>query len=136
MRDDGERLFDIAEAIERIKKYAGRGKEAFENDELIQNWIVHHLQILGEAAAKISKDFRNRHADIPWSKMIGMRNIPVHDYFGIDVDVVWPAVENDLPALERKIHKLLGARVGDRPRTNLRQVPNSCGTGRNYKGRL
>ena len=107
MRSDRERLLDIQEAIERIKKYAGRGRDAFEKDELIQNWIVHHLQILGEAAARISQDFQNAHQNIPWSKIIGMRNILVHDYFGIDIDVVWSAIEKDLPELEQNIKGLL-----------------------------
>lgn len=107
MRDDRERLLDIADAIERINKYAERGRKVFEQDELIQNWIVHHLQILGEAAAKISDDFKNNYPDIPWFKIIGMRNILVHDYFGIDIDVVWAVVEKDLPELEQNIKSLL-----------------------------
>jgi len=88
MRDDRERLLDIIDAIERINKYAARGKEAFENDELVQNWIVHHLQNLGEAAAKISDSFKEQHEYVPWAKIIGMRNILVQDYFGIDINVV------------------------------------------------
>ncbi|MBA7709987.1 hypothetical protein ES703_118914 [subsurface metagenome] len=107
MRDDRERLLDIQEAIDRINKYAARGREAFEKDELIQNWIVHHLQILGEAAARISEDFQSSNPDIPWSKIIGMRNILVHDYFGIDIDVVWSVIEKDLPGLERNVKNLL-----------------------------
>ena len=108
MRSDRERLVDIREAIERINKYAGRGRQAFEKDELVQNWVVHHLQILGEAAGRISEDFRNGHQNIPWSKIIGMRNILVHDYFGIDIDVVWWVIEKDLPELEQNINGLLG----------------------------
>ena len=54
MRSDRERLLDIQEAIERIEKYATRGREAFERDELIQTWILHHLQIIGEAARALS----------------------------------------------------------------------------------
>ena len=88
MRNHKERLLDIVEAIERINKYAIRGREAFEKDELIQNWIVHHLQIIGEAAARVSDDFRNSSPHIPWPKIVGMRNILVHHYFGIDCDVV------------------------------------------------
>lgn len=107
MRDDKERLLDIAEAIECINKYSIRGKEAFENEELIQTWVVHYLQIIGEAAAKISVAFQKQHPEIPWSEMIGMRNILVHDYFGIDIDVVWSVVENNLPKLERNVRKLL-----------------------------
>ena len=107
MRNDRERLLDIVEAIDRINKYAIRGRAAFEEDELIQNWILHHLQIIGEATARISDDFRNSSPDIPWSKIIGMRNILVHHYFGIDCDVVWSVVEKDLPVLGRNLKDLL-----------------------------
>ncbi|HUW20677.1 MAG TPA: DUF86 domain-containing protein [Sedimentisphaerales bacterium] len=107
MRDDKERLLDIKESIERIKKYAGRGRDAFEKDELIQNWIIHHLQIIGEAAVRISEDFQKRSPQVPWSKIIGMRNVLVHDYFGIDFDVVWNVVERDVPELEARINELL-----------------------------
>lgn len=100
MRDDRVRLLDIQEAIERIEKYARQGQEAFEQEELIQTWIVHHLQIIGEAARALSSDLKDQHPEMPWSKIIGMRNLLVHDYFGIDVDVVCAVVERDLPALK------------------------------------
>ena len=64
MRDDREWLLDILEAIERIEKYSSRGKRAFEEDELIQSWIVHHQQIIGEALRSISEDFRGKHNDM------------------------------------------------------------------------
>lgn len=108
MRIDRERLLDIKEAIENIKKYSSQGKAAFEKEELIQNWIIRHLQIIGEAAAKISDDFQELHPEIPWFKIIGMRNILVHDYFRIDTKAVWAVVENDIPELEKNIDLLLG----------------------------
>jgi uncharacterized protein with HEPN domain len=107
MRDDRERLADVLEAITRIEKYAVQGRAAFEGDELLQNWIVRHLQILGEACRGLSSRFCDEHPEIPWSKIIGMRHILVHDYFGIDVDVVWRAVEHDLPTLKRQVQILL-----------------------------
>ena len=107
MRDDRERLLDIQDAIDSIKKYTVRGKNVFEEDELIQNWVIRHLQILGEAAAKISDDFKERHSDMPWHKIIGMRNILVHDYFDIDIDVVWQIVEKDMHSLEHEIKRML-----------------------------
>ncbi len=103
MRDYNERLLDILEAIENIEKYASRGHEAFEHDELIQTWIVHHLQIIGEAASTLPESFREKYPEVPWSKIIGMRNILVHNYFGVDVDVVWAVVVNDIPDLKQKI---------------------------------
>ncbi len=107
MRDDRERLADVLEAITRIEKYAVQGRAAFERDELLQNWIVRHLQILGEACRGVSARFQEEHRDIPWSKIIGMRHILVHDYFGIDVDVVWRSVEHELPALKRQVQAIL-----------------------------
>lgn len=107
MRDDRERLLDIREAIANIRKYAQRGRSEFEKDELIQTWIIHHLLILGEAVAALSDPFKEEHSDIPWSKIVGMRNVLIHNYFGIDLDVVWTVVEDDLPELQRYIESLL-----------------------------
>ena len=70
MRSDRERLLDIMEAIERIEKYAARGRDAFEQDELIQNWVVHHLQIMGEACRGLSASFTQQHSEVPWSKIV------------------------------------------------------------------
>jgi uncharacterized protein with HEPN domain len=107
MRDDRERLLDIREAIENIQRYAARGKDAFSEEELIQTWVLHHIQILGEAAARISDEFQEQHPYIPWFKIVGMRNILVHDYFKIDVNAVWSVVENELPTLYDQIKHIL-----------------------------
>ena len=107
MRDDRERLLDIEEAIENIRKYAARGKDAFGKDELIQTWVLHHVQTLGEAAARISDEFQEQHPEIPWFKIVGMRNILVHDYFHIDIEAVWSVVEKDLPVLYNHVKHLL-----------------------------
>jgi len=100
MRDDRERLLDVLEAIERIEKYVSKGREIFENDELIQTWVLHHLQIIGEATRVISSGFKDLHPEVPWAQIGGMRNILVHHYFGVDSAAVWNAVEKDLPALK------------------------------------
>ena len=100
MRDPRERLQDILDAIAHIERYATRGREAFETDELLQNWFVRHLQIIGEAARLLPEEVRALAPDIPWSEIIGMRHILVHNYFGIDTQVVWDAVERDLPNLK------------------------------------
>jgi uncharacterized protein with HEPN domain len=103
LRGDDERLRDIAEAIERIERYAKDGRTAFEGDELIQNWMVHHLQIIGEAARRLSDDWKASHQQIPWRAIVGMRHVLVHSYFEIDLDVVWSTVENDLPQLKTAV---------------------------------
>ncbi len=110
MRDPRERLKDILEAIGHIERYARRGRQAFEDDELIQNWFVRHLQIIGEAARSLPQETRDRAPDVPWSRIVGMRHILVHDYFAVDTNVVWDVVQRDLPELRRQIRALLGMR--------------------------
>jgi len=95
VRRDDQRLRDILEAIERIERVAVRGREAFDADELVQVWVVHHLQILGEAARALTGPIRAKYGQVPWSVIIGMRHILVHDYFGIDLAEVWTVVERD-----------------------------------------
>ena len=107
MRDDRERLLDIVEAIERIEKYASEGRAAFEENELIQTWIVHHLQLIGEAVRALSGETRSLSDAIDWSKVIGMRNILVHSYFSIDPEIVWAVIENDLDDLKDATEFLL-----------------------------
>jgi len=107
VRDPRERLRDVLEAIERIDRHAARGRDAFEGDELIQSWFVRHLQIIGEAARTLPEDVKDRAPDVPWSKIVGMRHILVHDYFEIDADAVWEAIERDIPELKGHIEELL-----------------------------
>lgn len=101
MRNPKERLLDILDAITKIERYAARGREAFERDELIQVWILHHLQIIGEAVARLG-DFCKAHPQVPWAEIIAMRNILVHEYFGVDLEEIWQTIERDLPALRRE----------------------------------
>jgi len=107
LRSNRDRLLDIAEAIERIERYATMGRAEFADDELVQTWVVHHIQIIGEAARKLSDDFQNAHPRIAWQQIIAMRNILIHDYFGIDVDEVWNTVQRDLPLLRRGLTGIL-----------------------------
>jgi len=107
MRDAKERLQDILEAITNIERYAVRGRVAFETDELIQNWFLRQLLIIGEAARALPQDVIALTPLIPWAKIIGMRNILVHGYFEIDTEVVWDAVTSDIPALKPHIEDLM-----------------------------
>jgi uncharacterized protein with HEPN domain len=107
MRDDREKLQDILEAIERIDRYAVQGRQAFEQNELIQTWFTQNLQVIGEASRSLSSVIRDQHPEVPWSKMIGMRNILTHNYFEIDLDIVWLAVEQELPSLKQAIAAIL-----------------------------
>jgi uncharacterized protein with HEPN domain len=80
VRRDGQRLRDILESIERIERFATRGRAAFDSEELVQVWVVHYLQIIGEAARALSEPIRAKYHQVPWSVIVGMRHILVHDY--------------------------------------------------------
>jgi uncharacterized protein with HEPN domain len=73
----------------------------------LQVWFLRHLQIIGEAARALPEDVRALAPEIPWHKIVGMRNVLVHGYFDIDTDIVWDAVARDVPALKPAIERLL-----------------------------
>lgn len=110
MRDDSGRLQDMLEAIEKIEAYVGQERQAFFEDELLQVWVIHHLQIIGEAANRLSPEIWETYPSIPWTSVIGMRHILVHNYFGVDLDRVWLVVEKDLPILKPQIEDILAER--------------------------
>jgi uncharacterized protein with HEPN domain len=107
MRNPVERLRDILEAIAAIERHANRDQQSFEKDELVQGWFLRHLQIIGEAARALPDDARALATEVPWQKIIGMRNVLVHGYFEIDTDVVWNAATRDVPALKPAIERLV-----------------------------
>ncbi len=107
MRDDNERLQDIIEAIEQLEKYARQGKTVFKQQELIQIWIFYHLQIIGEAARVISQELKARYPNIPWRDISDLRNLIIHEYFRVNLDIIWDIVQNDIPPLKQQIEAIL-----------------------------
>jgi uncharacterized protein with HEPN domain len=107
MRNDKAYLEDILEAINRIQKYTSQGRPAFDSDELIQNWVVHHIQIIGEATGKLSDGIKAQHPEVPWTIIKAMRNVLVHFYFGVNLEKVWKATVDDLPVLKGQMEAIL-----------------------------
>lgn len=107
MRDATERVRDMLEAIARVERYASRGRGDFDSDELVQTYILHHLQIVCEAAYKLPPDFCAAHGSVPWAKIQGMRHILVHDYFQINLAIVWDVVSKELPILKPQLEAIL-----------------------------
>ncbi|MFA4922686.1 MAG: HepT-like ribonuclease domain-containing protein [Ignavibacteriaceae bacterium] len=103
MRNQIEWIKDIFDAIVQIEKYSLKGEDVFQKDELIQTWMVHHLQLIGEAANKVSGDITKKYRMIPWAQIKGLRNIIVHEYFGIDLEEIWNTVIIDIPKLKKNI---------------------------------
>lgn len=101
------RLEDILEAIDNIECYAAQGRGAFEQDELIQVWMLHHLRIIGEAVRVVKPELEGVSSEIPWSSIIGMRNILIHHYFAVDTELVWRVIEDKLGPLKQVVTDLL-----------------------------
>jgi len=111
-----ERLEDylehIAEAIGRATGYLQplQDLEALQKNQQVQDAVVRNIEIIGEAVNKIhdlDPDFINRHPDVPWARMRGMRNVVIHEYFFVDLKIVWTTVKHDLPRLKQQIDGLL-----------------------------
>jgi uncharacterized protein with HEPN domain len=107
LRSDRERLFDILEAIERIEVQAARGRDAFAGDELAQTAVIRWVEIIGEAARGLTEELRRANPEVPWRQMVAMRNVLIHGYFDVDVDLVWSVAENDLPKLGAQIRAIV-----------------------------
>jgi uncharacterized protein with HEPN domain len=83
--------------------------EAFSSDETLQRAFVRSLEVIGEAAKKVPAGFRAEHPGIEWRAMAGMRDRLIHDYFGIDYEIVWDVVRNRIPELQQQVSSLLQA---------------------------
>jgi len=116
MRNDKTYLEDILEAVNRVQKYTSKGQQVFDHDELIQNWVVHHIQIIGEATGKLSNEIKSQHPEVPWAIIKAMRNVLVHFYFGVNLEKVWKTTVSDLPVLKSQIETILKAIEASPPR--------------------
>jgi len=103
---------DIGEAIDRIDRYTAAGKEAFFSDEKTQDAVIRQLSIIGEAAARIPPKVKDTAPDVPWQKVVGMRNILIHEYSNTSIHRVWDTVQNHLPQLAAAIGSLLSKDAG------------------------
>lgn len=107
MRLDRERLQDIQDAIEAIERYAAAGAEVFERNELVRVWCLRHLELIGEAAGKLSEEIRSKAPSTPWRQMVGMRNALIHGYFDVNWKRVWSVIERDIAPLKQTVQELL-----------------------------
>ena len=100
-------LQDIKSAIQKIEKYTkGLSFEQFQKNVMIVDAVVRNLEIIGEASRHIPQETRKKCKDIPWQEMADMRNKVIHEYFGIDIVILWKTVKDDLSLVKREINKL------------------------------
>lgn len=107
MKDERIYLGHIRDAIADIEQYASAGHDAFVADRMRQDAIIRKLEIIGEAVKRLSATTRDRRAEIAWKQIAGMRDRLTHDYFGVDLSLVWRVVERDLTPLKDAIAALL-----------------------------
>jgi len=101
---DKVRLQHIVEAIDEIDAYIqDTSQEDFVKNSMMFNATLRQLEIIGEASNRLSNDVVNKTPDIPWARIIGLRNLVIHEYFGIDDFTIWNVIKINLPYLKRKI---------------------------------
>lgn len=107
-RGDIEFLSDVHEAIRRIGIYTkGIDYENFLDDIKTQDAVIRNLEIIGEAAKNISENFKDEHPQILWKDLAGIRDKLIHHYFGVNLEVVWYIIKDDLPPLKEEIRRIL-----------------------------
>ncbi len=107
-RGNPEFLNDIYEAIQRIELYIKSiDYENFLKDIKTQDAVIRNLEIIGEAVKNISEDFKTENPQLPWKDLAGVRDKLIHHYFGVNLEVVWYIIKNDLPPLREEIQRIL-----------------------------
>lgn len=97
---------DMLEAIQKIEEFtSGYSKEQFLNDSKTVDAVVRNLEIIGEAATRMPETIRAGFVDIEWAKIVGLRHRVVHEYFGIDLEIIWSILKNDLPPFKTALGK-------------------------------
>ncbi len=108
MRDDNLLLKDILDAINSILEFSkNMSYEEFSTDDRTLSAVIRKFEVIGEASKKISSSFKSTNLDIPFKEMASMRDRLIHDYFGVDTNLVWKTIQNDLPLLKKQITEAL-----------------------------
>ena len=107
MKDPAIYLRHIRDAIARIEKYTAQGRTAFFDDTMVQDAVIRNLEVIGEAVRNLPPDLRRRYPEIPWRSITALRNVLIHEYFGVDLEIVWRVVQRRIPALKRHVGAML-----------------------------
>ena len=111
-RDFTDYINDILSSIEEVSEFtSGMSPDEFMKDKKTVNAVIRSLEVLGEAARKVPDDLRIKAPHVPWKKMTGMRNKLIHEYFGVDLDIVWTVIKEELPPLSSPLKKLLAETI-------------------------
>ena len=101
-------LEHVMDAIGKIEEYiTGIDEAKFKSTSLIQDGVIRQIEIIGEALRNVSREFREKYSYLPWDDAIGMRDKLIHWYFGVDWEIVWDVVINEIPKLKEQVKKLI-----------------------------
>lgn len=96
MRADRLRLLDAIDQIALVRQFSAQGRDRFLQDAMMQSAILHRLALLGEACRGLSSELRKTHPEVPWAQIIAFRNVVIHEYFGVELDLVWTIVAEQM----------------------------------------
>jgi len=100
-------IADMLAAVRKIERFtSGMDQDQFRHDEKTVDAVVRNLEVLGEAARRVPEDFASRYSEVPWRQIAGLRNRIVHDYFGLDLEIIWQVIRHDLRQLQAKLESL------------------------------
>lgn len=116
-------LGHMLDAIAKVRRFVGRKRRAgFLADPLVQDAVMRNIEIIGEAAGRVSREFSLENASIPWREIAGMRHRLIHGYMQVNLDTVWQVVERDLPALQKSLAALQRKSAAATPRKSRRKL--------------
>ena len=102
------RLLHIIDSIQEIESYTRNiSKEDFLKNDMMQNACIRLLEVIGEASRSVSEDLKKQYPEIEWREIVDLRNLLLHEYFGVDLNIVWSIIQFDLPPLKSKIQNIL-----------------------------
>ena len=121
MKENSVYLRHILECIRRIEEDTACGRDRFMESHTYQDAVLRNLQTMAESTQRLSEDIKAAHPDIEWQSIAAFRNVLVHNYLGIDIERIWEIVQKDVPALKRRVQKLLDAistTMGEKKKAN------------------
>jgi uncharacterized protein with HEPN domain len=102
------RIKDILQAIDKIEHYTkNMSNTEFKKNELVIDAVIRNFEIIGEASNSVPLVMQNAHPHIPWRRIIGLRNVLIHEYFGVDLNAVWQTIYMDLPSLKQQLSSII-----------------------------
>ncbi len=113
MKDDRLYLHHMLERCRRITRFIGPGRQVFTSSEEMQDAVIRNVEVIGEAAKRVSPEVRGQLASLDWKRICGMRDVLIHDYIGVDLDEVWNVAVTQIPELQAVLKEFLAGELPD-----------------------